>query len=360
MNNLKNKVTMFNNLIENNDKVKTCIFIIVFVVIFLVWLFIIILNQFTPEKEALKYFEAFSNNDAGKLYNYLDVNNEGFTSKKAFKNIMKYEEDKEITSYLIEDVEISEDNREAIVSIKYIVKGVKTNIMKIKLVKENKKQVFYFDKWKVISDVNLVEDYKIAVMKDSKVKISGITLDEKYFLETTNSLDIYEIPLLFEASYPVVIEYPVGIKVEKNINPSLYSKKEILNIELNDFSNKDKEKIEKLMKDNLQFIYDSALNNKTFNDITINFLEENDVENTYVTFCDSLNKRAQNLKSVTFNKITLNKIKLTDEGYIKVSFKVNYDYETDDKYSNSMYSSITFDAHNENKIVDFNNFKTYF
>lgn len=348
---------------EISRKTKTIIIGGVCGLIIIVWLVLTIFSKFTPESVALDYFKAVSDNDASELYNYLNVENKDFTSKKVFKKVMKTEEDKNITNYAVASSNISTDGLEATVTIKYIVNGVKSNTTKVKLVKDKKNKMLIFDNWKVVSDTELVEDFQIKVMKDSKVELAGITLDEKY-LDSDNSndnVDVYKIPQMFEASYPVKVEYPMGIKIETTIKPSTYSKRTTLDFDLDDISKEDKETIEKTTLESIQYIYNSALEKKEFSDIKSKFISETEeVESTYSTFKESLGKRAEDLESITFTKVTLNKLTITDEGYLKVSFKVKYDYKKEEKESSSASSSITFDAKDEYKIVDFSNFKTYF
>ncbi len=338
------------------DKTKaTKIIVVVIAIIIFIWLILTVCNKFTPSSVALNYFKAVSNNDANLLYDYLNVDDKDFTSKKIFKQIMKNEDKKNITNYTVTSSNVSKDGLTATVTIRYIVDGVKSNYEKVNLVKDKKNKFLVFNNWKVVSNTELVKNYQIKVMKGSKVTLAGKVLSKKYLDSTDGNVDTYVIPKMFTYSYPVEIEYPMGISVSKEIKPSTYYKKTTLSFSLNDITTKDKEKLEKSTLSSLNYIYDNALNNKDFNSIKSKFSSNNnDVESTYNTFKDSLIKRNSDLKKIEFKTITLNKLSMTNDGYLKVTFKATY--KTDSTHS--VYSSITYDK--EYKIVDFNSFKTYF
>lgn len=338
------------------DKTRaTKIIALVCIVIIFVWLIFAICNKFTPSSVALKYFKAVSNNDAGELYKYLNVEDKDFTSKKVFKQIMKNEEKQNITNYAVTSTNVDKSSLEATVTIKYIVDGVKSNYEKIKLVKDKKNKFLIFSNWKVVNETDLVENYQIKVMKGSVVTLAGIVLDKKYLDNSDNNIDTYVIPKMFTYEYPAEVKYPNGISVSKTIKPSTYSKKTTLSFSLNDITKKDTDKIKAKTLESLNYIYDSALNNKDFSSIKSKFSSNNsDVESTYSTFKDSLIKRNENLKDIQFKSVTINKVSVTNDGYLKVTFKAKYKTNT----NQFVYSSITYDK--EYKIVDFNSFKTYF
>ena len=347
---------------EISKKAKIIIGIIIAIIVISVISLLAASTSVKPDKIVTDYFEAIKNNDIDKIYSYLDVPDKDFTSKKVFENLIKEDEDK-IVNYAITNTTVSTDGLEARVSVKYISEDSKSDVVTINLIKDSENKWLFFSNWKIESNTELVNDYQIKVMKDSKVELAGVSLTKKYLneKESDDEFDVYEIPELFKMTYPVKVTYPMGISTSSTINPASFLKSKTLDFILDDMSAEDQDKIKQAVLENIQYIYDSALANKNYSDISSKFAENDDLEESYNNFKDNLAKKADDLKDITFTKVTLNRVNINDDGYLNVSFKVNYDYETDsDKDDSSVYSTIVFDYNDGYQVMDFSNFKTYF
>lgn len=342
---------------------KTKIIIsVVMALILVITVLLLAANSITKPEEVVKdYFSALKNNNVDKIYSYLNVPDKEFTSKKVFKKLMKDEE--KIINYAVTNTTVSPDGLEARVDVKYVTENNKTDTVTINLIKDGKKQMLFFPTWKMEDDTDLVSNYKIKVMKGSKVSLAGVSLTKKYLNEEESSdeVDVYEIPLLFKKDYPAKVVYPMGVTTNMLVNVDSFFNADTLDFSLDDLSDKDKENIEKAILKNIQYIYDSALADKSYDGIKNKLAKDEDLEETYNDFKENLQKRSADLASIKFTKVNLNRANVTDDGALNVSFKINYDYENDnDKNDDSSYASITFIYNDGYQVIDFNNFKTYF
>ncbi len=346
---------------EISKKTKIIIGIIIAIIVILAVSIFAASTSVKPDKIVSEYFEAIKNNDVDKLYSYLDVPDKDFTSKEVFEKLIK--NDDKIISYAVTNTIVSTDGLAARVTVKYVTEDSKSDIVTINLVKDSGNKMLFFSTWKIENDTELTNDYQIKVMKNAKVELAGVSLTKEYLdeKESDDEFDVYEIPELFKMDYPVKVTYPMGITTNSTINPDSFFGSETLDFTLDDISDEDQTKIEKAVLENIQYIYDNALADKGYSDINEKFAKNDDLEETYNDFKDNLAKRADNLKSITFTKVTLNRVNINDDGYLNVSFKVSYDYETESKKDDrSVYSTITFAYDKEYQVVDFENFKTYF
>lgn len=347
---------------EISKKTKIIIVIVLAIIIISVLSFLVASMAVKPEKIASDYFAAIKNNDVDTLYSYMDVPNKDFTSKEVFETLIKESEEDQIVNYTVTNTVVSVDGLEARVTIKYVTENSKSDMVTINLVKDSKNKMLFFTNWKVQTDDEITNNYQIKVMKDAKVKLAGVSLTKDYLneKESDDEFDVYEIPELFKMDYPAEVTYPMGITTNLVVNPDSYFNSETLDFTLDDINEEGQKSLEEAVLKNVQYIYDSALDNKNYSDIKDEFKDNSELEDEYNEFKEHLKNRSDDLESIDFTDITLNRVNLNDDGYLTVSFKANYDYTTSEKKDSSAYFSITFDYDKDYKVRDFANFKTYF
>ena len=140
---------------------------------------IILSENYKPSKVATDYFEALMDDDANRLYNYIDVPENEFTTKKIFTEVVDNKKE-DLVNYQVVSEQISNDGLSAQVKISYTLEGRQTPLTKtIYLVKDKKNKMLIFDNWKISDGSSLVEtDYQITVFKDSTLKLEGVLVDE--------------------------------------------------------------------------------------------------------------------------------------------------------------------------------------
>ena len=359
-----------------SKKNKIIIGVVSVLVLILVIFFIICSNIYKPKTIAVNYFEAVINNDYDALYDYLDVDNKDFTSKKVFKELVKEDEaSNEVVNYRVTSSSVSSDGLSANVTIKYVTNDSDNETATINLVKDKKNKMLFFSNWKV-NNANLetIKNYEIKAVKGSTVEVAGIKLDDyKDDEKSDDDFDVYVLPEVFTLEYPVKITYPMGVTIDTSIEPSTYYNGSTLELDVDDISDDTKNEIENAILKDIQVIYDSAKDNKNFSDIKSNFEYENgdltELEASYNDFKEDLNGRSTKLTEIKFKEVEISKIKITDESTLQVDFNADYDYkatyelfgetETSDN-DGTTYSSMTFAYEDGYKLTDFDDLKYYF
>ena len=308
-----------------NNKIIICV---VALVVVLLGLFITFSNITSPKHIANKYLKATINKDSNALYGLLDLSgNKTFISKNVFKKlVLNNAKDSNIENFKIKDITYSPGKLSAKVVFTYTLKnngGERTRY--IELNKSKDKKFIFFDKWIIKgfdSSSIIVNDYKILVPKDSKVTYEGIKLTKKY-LDKNNqnkNIDVYKLPQVFRTKTDVEATLSNGLKVKESVTPNFIFKQYQLKLTSRNISSEDSKKIESVAKDNIDLIYKSAIENKTFNDIKSNYKAKDltNLEKSYSNFSKSLNDKSNKLKNITFNDVELSSVSLNSDGFLNV------------------------------------------
>ncbi|MBR3198458.1 MAG: zinc-ribbon domain-containing protein [Bacilli bacterium] len=308
-----------------NKKNKTILIIVATILILIVSAFAILSNRFKPANVAKEYFVAVTSGNTDKLYNYFDVKNSDFTSKKIFKKVVILPK-AEIVNYSVGEGKISEDGLTMEVPINYITNTSKTsNKAVINLMKDKKNKFLFFDNWKVSNESSeLKTDFSIYVPKKSKVILEGINLDKKYLKKNDNSqYDEYVIPQIFKGKYKAIATLKSGLSLESDVNIS-GSSAYLSSLKL---SSKDKEKIEKKLPEIINTIYKNAIDKKAFGDIKKDYdydgAKLDNLEKGYVYLMNGTTSSGLKKFNTKSAKITSSK---TSGSYISVTVKLNFEY----------------------------------
>ena len=350
-------------------KKRTKIIIIVVAVLAVVLIGggIILSSNYTPSKVATGYFTALMNNDTNKLYNYIDVPENEFTTKKIFTEVNDNEEE-DLVNYQVVSEEISTDGLSAQVKISYTVEGRQTPLTKtIYLVKDKNNKMLIFDNWKISEGSSLVEeDYEITVFKDVTLKLEGVEVDKKYKDDSSSDrYDTYVIPALFKGEYDAEVTLKNGLTTESKIDVSGYSS----SINTFELSDKNEKALEESIKENVNKIYKSAIEKKAFSDIKGDFeykdSDLDDLEDAYTSLARSVQNNDLTAYDVT--DIEVDRLSVTEDGYLYVTVSLDYKYSVKEYFSEDIVSNsdddtayLTFDYNDGFKLVDFTSLSTYF
>ena len=345
--------------------------IIIIVVIVLVFVLggggLILSNNFKPSKIATEYFEALINNDTDKIYDYINIPENEFTTKEIFKKVVETE-DADVVNYQMVSEEKSSDGLSAQVTFSYTVEGRQNPLTQtIYLVKDKKNKLLIFDNWKISDGSSLVEeDYEITTFKDATLKLEGVTVDKKYKKDSDDSdYDTFVIPALFKGEYDVQMTLKNGLTTESTLDVGGYSSS-LNTLELSD---KDEKSLENTIKEDVKKLYDSAIGNKSFSDIKGDFeykdSDLSDLEDAYGSFARSIQNNE--LKEYNLTSLDVDRISVTDDGYLYVTVNLEYKYMVKEYFSDDTVSKsdedtayLTFDYNDGFKLVDMTSLATYF
>lgn len=361
-----------------SKKTKTTIAIISAVAVVIIGLCIFLGTLTSPKNISEKLFKATTTYDFDTVYGFLDVEKSDFTTKEMFKNIMSKEvegEDKpEVINYTVSNPVLSADQMTATVTITYLLKDSSdSNTFDVKLVKAKDKKWLFFDNWKVVMNgMDIAKNYEIQVAKGSKVTVEGIEIGEQYLDKdsSTEQMDVYKMPAMFEANYNVKIELPMGItkEDEMRVRDESYYK---YRLSVSDLTEADKSKLTSISKTNLETLYNGVKDQKSFDDIKSSFNYEgadlSKLKNDYETLVKNI---GTSLTSIDFTEVTLSDISIKSDGNIELYLKAKYNYtisyqsgdETKTHDSNDYdYLYLTYSYINgEYKLVDTSSLNTYF
>ncbi len=350
------------------------------IVIILIVAYAVINNKLSPKKIAKDYFMAVVNMDTDKLYQYMDIDKNEFTSKEMFDKLAEnnLNDDKiKLANYKMGNVEKSNNGLTATVTISYVEEGDDdTETVKVTLVKQKSKKYLFFEDWHISNSMSVMDttkDYKIKVLKDSKVTIEGIEVDKKYIDKDSSdgTYDVYKMPAMFKTKYNMKIELPLGFEVEDTLNLSSYYSSYTYSLNEDKLPENVKKQLIETTKKGIQTLYNGAKDQKPFDEIKNEFeYEGSDLSNLKKTY-ESLSKSlsGSDLSAIEFTAIELDSFTTTEKGfraYIDADYKYTVSYtsgsETKTHDSNSSDSMTIYYSYSDNafKITDAGSLVTYF
>lgn len=326
----------------------------------------ILFSSFTPSKVATDYFVALMSNDTDKLYDYLDIPENEFTTEEIFSDVVN-SEDEDLVNYSVTKEEVSSDGLSAQVTISYTTQGSSSaQTMTIYLVKDSNNKFLIFDNWKISEGSSLIEeDYEIKVFKGSTLKLEGITVSEDYKTDEDEDYDTYVLPALFTGEYSAEITLTNGLTIYSTVDVGGST----LSLSSFDLSDDDKEALEEKVKEDVTNLYQAAIDGEDFDDIKDDYEYEDgdleDLEDAYSSFAKSID--SSELEKYTLTDLKIDRITIDENGYLYVTIDIDYDYTvkeyfSDDTVSNSSSDTayLTYDYNEGFKLVDMSSLVTYF
>lgn len=318
------------NVSEFGIKNKKLIITICALLVVLFGIYSFLDNKYGPKTIAKDYFLAVMNADADSLYDYLDIKEGTFTTKKIFKKVFNMKKEN-LLNYSVTSLEKSSDGLTATAIINYTLSGSSSSkSANIHLVKDKTNRFLIFENWK-ISDkyIETVNDFEITAPKDSKVQIEGVKLDKKYKSRSLKDTDVYKLPELFKGTYNVLVTLKNGLVLEDDLNITGYRSGDLSNLNL---SSADQKKLEKKLPDIVEKLYKDAIDGKSFEDVKKDYEYDgcklDNLERSYNSFMKTI--KSGSLKNLKVKKVKINNTKFDDE-MITVTADVDFDYTTVNK-----------------------------
>lgn len=188
------------------SKVRKIIFLEIICIAVVVTLFFVIGNmKYGAEAIAERYFEAYSARDWNTMYSLLDLPEGTFMNESQFVELMEKEDAINPSSYTIRDKRSSETNLMHEFEVKYSIPGENAETMDLTLVRNGKKECFFFDEWRVSSTGVVVKDYPISVPTGSRVTVDGIELTDPS--SSKAGMDSYSISA-FDGTHELSVAMP--------------------------------------------------------------------------------------------------------------------------------------------------------
>lgn len=330
----KKKVKKEKKPMAKSTKILLCICFIMITLFLSIYFY---LHHITSKEEIAKdYFSALITYDGDKLYKYLEVEESTFVNQKIFsklsERVLGDKEKNNIKEYSISKSEMSDDGKTAYVTISYIQNG-ENRYQTITLSKGEDKKYTFFDDWKPAKrQVEMVNDFKISVMKGSTLYLEGIKVDEKYLKEDlcTEEEDVYEIPSLFALSYQAEVELPLGFTIHTEVNAARTIGRYNIVVQDSQIPEKMKNQILVKAKEDIEKIYKSILEEKSFEDIVKDYSYKDGNLDTLKSAYEEMKKKIvegnTKLEKIGFKKINVNQIHINTDGSFYATIKGEYEY----------------------------------
>lgn len=329
---------------ENGFSTNHIIIIVVLSVCFIGILFGInrIVNYFTsPNYVAMKYFEVVKNNDVDKIYSYIEEYEDSpFVSKEILNDKMTRLEN--IENYSIKGMKT--ENNKTYVEFQYDLDGkYQTSYVEVKKVNHSK----FIKTYEVVSG-KLTQNVTIRVLKNAKVTVDGKDISA-YLNKNDNDeyYDTYEMPAMIQGSYKFLVTLENGLIMEKNISLQSDSTYTLSKINLD---TEVTTSLEKSIKESLNTLYKSAIQEKNYEDISSNF--KNDLSSLYRSIKRSMKSSSKVVKEINFTDVEIKSSMFNDKGNLEVEIFADYDMkysylEEEKEVSDYMSLSVELDSNFE-------------
>ena len=325
------------------------------------------------------FMNAFASEDYEKVYEYVVEEPTGdttFVSKSAFANIMKNNATKKIANYTVGNTTYDVGGLVATVPVSYTYTDSKSaNDVKFSLTDSGKNSMLFFTKWKLTggftSSANLVKDYTIKVPKGAKLEYAGIAVDKSYLDkdESSSAMDAYKLKQVFNLKTTVKATLESGIVIEEKVTPSTYSNTHTVRLTSSNVSQKFKDELVTEGKNDLNTWYKAIAEEKGFDTLDSNKFDSKTKDQFEKDF-KYIQTDSKKLTKFNITKADFSSLTTTDDGYIKVYFKITYDYtvsykdgeemKTKDKNSYD-YVYLTYDTTGKTKkLMAVSSLPTYF
>lgn len=324
-----------------SKKTKNIILSIVIVIILLFLAYNTIYYLLSPKMVAKNYFEALINNDIDKIYSYIDYDSD-FVSKEIL-------EDKLVSLENVEDYEITNvkiGEKKAIVTIRYELNN-EYNTVYVSLDRKKNKYLL-FDEYNVESG-KIVENITFKVPKGSTITIDDKDISKYLAKSNDEYFDYYEIPYMIKGSYEIMTSLN-NIDVNDEIEVSSNQTYSINNVKLDDTL---ESTLKEIALNKLSVIYNSALSDKTFDEIKSNFnlTSYSTLEDTYRSIKRGLNNSYIIVNNIEFKEASIERITYSNEGKLVITLDTDYTIngvvklqeEKEFSSKNNSYIKITFD-----------------
>lgn len=299
-----------------------------------------------------------------------------FVSKTAFANIMKDTVTKKIENYSVGTTTYGIANLTATVPVSYTyTDGSTSNDIKFYFSNTGKKTMLFFTKWKLTSGLSssykIVDNYTIKVPKDAKLEFAGITVDKSYLnkSESNSTYDAYTLKQVFNVKTSIKATLTSGAVIDEKVTPSTYNKSYTVKLSSSSVSQKYKDELVADGKTDLNAWYKAISEEKGFDSLDSKKFDSK-VKTEYESNYKTIQKDTLKLTKFNITKAEFSSLTTTDEGYVKVFFKIYYDYtvsykdgeevKTKDKNSYD-YVYVTYDTIGKtNKVMAVSSLPTYF
>lgn len=348
---------------------------IALIIALVVWLSMIT----KPSHIVNNIMKAFVNENYEDIYEYVvteePTGDTTFVSKTAYANIIRATATKKVSNYTVGNNSYSLGNLVVTIPVSYTYSDGKSDDTKFIFTNSGEKRFLFFTKWKLTSGLgssaSIVKDYTIKVPKGAKLEFAGIEVDKSYLdkSESTSTFDAYKLNQVFNLRTPIKATLTNGVVIDEKVTPSTYNNTYTVRLSSSSVSQKFKDELVTEGKKDLTAWYKAITDEKGFDTLDSKKFDSK-VKSEYESNYKSIQTDSKKLTKFNITKAEFSSLSTTDEGYVKVFFKITYDYTVSYKDGEEMrtkdknsydYVYVTYDTNSKNnKVMAVSSLPTYF
>ena len=298
-------------------------------------------NAFFSEEAVIKrYVKAYANSNYNTVINLSKIEKNKFITssnikRKYGKETFNIIEIKKITSNTVKN----EHTRTVLYTLN------NNDITMNLTIKKTGRKLIIFNDYKITSTDLVANNLKITVPNDAQLMVDGVKLTTKDQTKTKDKLTTYKIDSLLKKDVEIKLTLKNGLTLTEN--KSVFNNEEINYTKLNysEISGTAQNKLNKILKDNINNIIKNAIIKKDFSEAIDSSLYTDEFKNSEVlkSSYENLVKKYSDKTVTDFNleKMSINNVEIDDDNNIIINTTITYSYKDENKK-----------AHEKSRVVD--------
>ncbi len=298
-------------------------------------------NAFFSEEAVIKrYVKAYANSNYNTVINLSKIEKNKFITssnikRKYGKETFNIIEIKKITSSTVKN----EHTRTVLYTLN------NNDITMNLTIKKTGRKLIIFNDYKITSTDLVANNLKITVPNDAQLMVDGVKLTTKDQTKTKDKLTTYKIDSLLKKDVEIKLTLKNGLTLTEN--KSVFNNEEINYTKLNysEISGNAQNKLNKILKDNINNIIKNAIIKKDFSEAIDSSLYTDEFKNSEVlkSSYENLVKKYSDKTVTDFNleKMSINNVEIDDDNNIIINTTITYSYKDENKK-----------AHEKSRVVD--------
>lgn len=158
--------------------------------------FMIGFAKHNPRTVAEKYFSAYASREWTVMYDLLEFPENITMQENQFAAMMERTQTSDITNYTVKAADGENSDISRSFDVEYSVQGEGASVLRLSVVRQRSKALFFFDEWKISAAGMITDGYSVVVPAGAKAAVDGVELSEKDKVEdNTEGTDMYQIAL---------------------------------------------------------------------------------------------------------------------------------------------------------------------
>lgn len=293
--------------------------------------FMIGFAKHNPRTVAEKYFSAYASREWTVMYDLLEFPENITMQENQFAAMMERTQTSDITNYTVKAADGENSDISRSFDVEYSVQGEGASVLRLSVVRQRSKALFFFDEWKISAAGMITDGYSVVVPAGAKAAVDGVELSEKDKVEdNTEGTDMYQIAL-FNGVHSIQAAVPWCEVYEGEFDTSVDRNAAVTELTPSEAGAK---AFQAKMEDALEKFYTSAAAGEDYSEVSDLFIGS--AAPKYKAVYDDLKESLANKEgdSYTMNQITFDNFRCDFDveaglitGEMDCEYTMDYTYE---------------------------------